>query len=556
MVAAAPSRRRLRFARLRPLSLAALVPALLLLAPVLAVFAAAGGGDGGLWGHLVQTVMPRYAANTLLLMVGVGLLSLLFGVTTAWIVARYEFYGRAVIEWMLVLPLAVPAYIVAYVYTDFLDYAGPVQGALREAFGWRNRLDYWFPDIRSMEGAVLVMGSVLYPYVYVMARTAFQATPRSLFEAARIHGRSALGRVALPLARPAIVAGLALVLMETVSDFGTVEYFALETLTLGIFNVWLGMNDLAAAAQIASVAFVLVIAMLVLERRSRARRRHAEGGGRGAKLAPVRPGPAASLACAAFCLIPVALGFLIPVGILLAMTVRWPTLADYGTVLAVSLNSLGIASAVALIVMVAAVLMVFAATERRSRALKALVGAASTGYAFPGTILAIGVVTFAGALDRGLGSAADALGLSFGGLFAGGLGLVLFGCTVRFQAIGHGAVTSSLERLPPDVMAAGRVLGRSVPATFGRVVAPLLSPSLLAGGLLVFVDVMKELPMTLLLRPFGLETLATHIYQFAKDELLEHAAAPALFIVLAGIGPVVVINAALRRISGDRTGTR
>ena len=528
-----------------------------MLAPILSVIAAATGDSAGLWGHLFATVLPRYVANTLVLMAGVGALSLVLGVSTAWVVTRYDFVGRRVLEWMLVLPFAVPAYLIAYVYTDFLDYAGPVQGALRDAFGWESRRDYWFPEIRSMWGAIVVMGAVLYPYVYMMARTAFKLTPHTLFEIARVHDRGLFLTVGLPLARPAIVAGLALVLMETVSDFGTVDYFALETLTLGIFNVWLGMNSLPAAAQIASLAFLFVIAMLVLELYSRRRRRYVDTGRRMRSLARIRVSPAAACACLAVCLLPVTVGFLVPVGVLLSFVARGLAWPDYGDVLTVALNSVFVALAVAALVMAAAALMVIVVAYRPSRPLKVLAGIASTGYAFPGTILAIGVVTVAGAVDRGLdGLIGGVMGLPFAGFLTGGIGLVLFACTVRFQAIGYGALTSGMNRLPPDMVAAGRVLGLGLPATLARVVLPLLGTSFLAGGLLVFVDVMKELPMTLLLRPFGFDTLATHLYQFAKDELLEEAAVPALLIVLAGTGPVILMNEALRRLGEGRTGRR
>ncbi len=549
--------RRAALARPSRWSIVALVLALIMAAPILSVIAAATGDSEGLWAHLAATVLPRYVANTLALMAGVGLLSLVLGVSTAWVVTRYAFPGRRVLEWMLVLPFAVPAYLIAYVYTDFLDYAGPVQGALRDAFGWESRRDYWFPEIRSMWGAIVVMGAVLYPYVYMMARTAFKLTPHSLFEIARVHDRGLFRTVGLPLARPAIMAGLALVLMETVSDFGTVDYFALETLTLGIFNVWLGMNSLPAAAQIASLAFLFVIAMLVLELMSRRRRRYVDTGRRMRSLARVPTGPAGSAACLAVCLLPVTVGFFIPVGVLLGFVAEGHGLPDWGGVLTVALNSVGVALSVAALVMAAAVLMVITLAYRPSRPLTALAGIASSGYAFPGTILAIGVVTFAGAVDRGLdGLIAGAMGFGFDGFLTGGIGLVLFACMVRFQAIGYGALTAGMKRLAPDTVAAGRVLGLGLPANLVRVVLPLLGTSLLAGGLLVFVDVMKELPMTLLLRPFGFDTLATHLYQFAKDELLEQAAVPALLIVLAGVGPVILMNEALRHLGEGRMGRR
>ena len=265
---------------LSPWSIGASILAIVLLGPIASVFIAAMGDSVGLWEHLSQTVLPRYVINTIVLMVGVAVFTLVFGLSAAWTVVRFDFPGQRIFEWMLLLPAAVPAYIIAYVYTDFLEFAGPVQGILRDLFGWTSARDYWFPEIRSMGGATLVIGSVLYPYVYVMARTAFLLTPAPLFEVGMLSRRSLFWNVGLPLARPAVVAGLALVLMETISDFGTVEYFAIETLTLGIFNVWLGMNSLTAASQIASVAFLFIVALLIFETIARARRRAVENGPR------------------------------------------------------------------------------------------------------------------------------------------------------------------------------------------------------------------------------------------------------------------------------------
>jgi iron(III) transport system permease protein len=524
-----------------------------LLGPILAVFYAATGDSMGLWQHLVDTVLPRYVGNTLVLMAGVGTVSLVFGVSTAWLVTRYDFIGRRPLEWMLLLPAAVPSYIIAYTYTDFLEYAGPVQGALRDAFGWHSARDYWFPEIRSMGGAILVMGSVLYPYVYMMARTAFKLTPHSLFEIGRIHDRNLFRKVGLPMARPAIVAGLALVLMETVSDFGTVDYFAVQTLTLGIFNVWLGMNSLPAAAQIASLSFLFVIALLVMELYARSRRRYTDTGRRAVSFQPVPVPPGRSAACLAACLLPVVVGFFVPVGVLLSFVLRGYTETDYAAIATVAFNSIAVAVGVAVMVMAMAGFMVFVSTFRGTRFLKTLTALSAAGYAFPGTILAIGVVTFAGAVDHGAGTVLGwVTGRDFGGFLSGTIWLVLMACMVRFLAVGYGAVSSGIGRLPPNMMNASRILGRNFPQSLVQVVLPLLRSSFLAGGLLVFVDVMKELPMTLLLRPFNFETLATYVYQFAKDELLEQAALPSLFVVLAGMGPVILMNAALRRIGQKR----
>ena len=529
--------------------LAALLLVAIFISPILAVFAAAGGDSDNLWSHLATTVLPRYIFNTLVLAIGVGVIALLFGVSSAWFVTRYEFPGRRWIEWMLLLPAAVPAYIVAYTYTDFLEFAGPVQSLLRDVFGWQSARDYWFPEIRSMGGAILVMGAVLYPYVYLMARTAFVLTPASLYETAMVAGRDLFWSVALPLARPAIAAGLALVLMEAISDFGTVEYFAIETLTLGIFNVWLGMNNLAAAAQIASLTFLFIIGLLVIEIIARSRRQFMDTGRRPHPLQAKRLQGWQGWGCTLACLVPVTIGFIVPVGVLLGFILRGYSLSLDSGVLAAIGNSLFIASTTAVVVMSSATFMVLICAYRGNAFLRQSAALASIGYAFPGTILAIGVVTVIGAVDWFIaGVLGSTLGIAQEGLLAGSLVLIILACSTRFQAIGYGAMTSGQQRLPPNMMHASRTLGRTFGESLREIILPLLAKSFIAGGLLVFVDVMKELPMTLLLRPFNFETLATFVYQFAKDELLEEAALPALVIVLTGIVPVIVMNAALRRI--------
>ena len=540
--------------RVTPWTLAAVALALVFFAPILSVFAAATGDSGGLWDHLFRTVFPRYVANTLTLMAGVGFVSLLFGVAAAWVVHRYAFPGRAILQWMLLLPAAVPTYLIAYTYTDFLEYAGPLQQVLRDMFGWRNARDYWFPEIRSMGGASLVLGAVLYPYVYMMARTAFLLTPAALFEAGMLAKRNLFFNVALPLARPAIVAGLALVLMETISEFGAVEYFAIETITLGIFNVWLGMNSLPAAAQIASVSTLFIVALLCVELLARSRRRFTNTSRKTVPLAATPVGGSKALACVAVCLTPVVVGFVIPAGLLSGFILQGHSLEFGSGVVTASLNSIALAGAVAFFVIASAAFMGLVAHYEGGAPLKRLTALASVGYAFPGTILAIGVITVGGVIDDGIGAFVEnALGLSYQGWLTGGIGLVAIACTVRFQAVGYGAITTGLQRLPPNMMEASRSLGHTFAQSLRDVILPLLRLPLITGGLLVFVDVMKELPMTLLLRPFNYETLATYVYQFAKDELLEEAALPALFIVIVGILPVIAMNAMLRRIARQDT---
>ena len=516
----------------------------LILGPVLAVLVAAFGDSGGLWSHLYDTVLGRYISNTLILMAGVGVVAIGFGVSSAWVVSRYDFTGRRILEWMLLLPAAIPAYIIAYSYTEFFEYAGPLQSGLRHLFGWQSPRDYWFPEIRSLGGAILVMASVLYPYIYMVTRIAFRLTPTSLFEIALVHNRSQFWQVGLPLARPAIMAGLALVMMEVMSDFGTVEFFAIETITLGIFNVWLGMNNLVAAAQISIVGFGFILALLGLELYARSRQQYVSSSRNQTPLAMLVPTKAGIMACWAVCIIPLLFGFFIPVGVLLGLVATNDLLADFMAIQGIIGNTLIVAAIAAVVIMVLSAFIVVTATFRAGSKTRKLALFASTGYAFPGTILAIGVLIFTGQLDRAI---AAVFGAQFQGILITSIGVLFLAYIVRFQAVGYGAMISGVRRLPANMMNASRVLGQGYMDSIRRVIMPLLKSSFLAGMMLVFVDVMKELPMTLLLRPFNFDTLATYTYQFAKDEMLEVAALPALMIVLSGLVPVILMSAMLRR---------
>ena len=515
-----------------------------LLGPVAALLLAAFGDGGGLWGHLVDTVLATYVTNTLLLMGGVGSVAMVFGVSSAWVISRYDFAGRDMLEWMLLLPAAIPAYIIAYCYTDFFEYAGPVQSALRAAFGWQSPRDYFFPEIRSVGGAVLVMASVLYPYIYMVTRIAFRLTPASLFEIALVHNKSQFWHVGLPLARPAIVAGLALVMMEVVSDFGTVEYFAVQTITLGIFNVWLGMNNLVAAAQISSVGFLFILGLLGLELYARSRQQYVSTSRAQNSLAPLPTSTGGACVCWALCLIPLSFGFFIPLGVLLRFVLRGDVMADFLAIQPVVVNTMLVAIAAAFFIMLIASVIVLTAAFRAGPKLRKLALMSSTGYAFPGTILAIGVLVYAGYIDHLLRLISGGWISSF---LIASMGLLMLAYLVRFQAVGYGAMLSGVRRLPENLMSASRVLGHGYGASLRQIILPLLKSSFLAGLMLVFVDIMKELPMTILLRPFDFETLATHTYQFAKDEMLEQAALPALMIVVTGLIPVILMSAMLRR---------
>ncbi|MDC0458442.1 iron ABC transporter permease [Alphaproteobacteria bacterium] len=516
----------------------------LILGPVLAVLVAAFGDSSGLWSHLYNTVLRRYISNTLILMAGVGVVAIGFGVSSAWAISRYDFAGRRILEWMLLLPAAIPAYIIAYSYTEFFEYAGPLQSGLRHLFGWQSPRDYWFPEIRSLGGAILVMASVLYPYIYMVTRIAFRLTPASLFEIALVHNRSQFWQVGLPLARPAIMAGLALVMMEVMSDFGTVEFFAIETITLGIFNVWLGMNNLVAAAQISIVGFGFILALLGLELYARSRQQYVSSSRNQMPLAMLVPARTGVLACWAVCVIPLLFGFFIPVGVLLGLVATNDLLADFLAIWSIIGNTLIVAAIAAIGIMVLSAFIVVTATFRAGSKTRTLALFASTGYAFPGTILAIGVLIFTGQLDRAITAL---FGAQFQGILITSIGVLFLAYIVRFQAVGYGAMISGVRRLPANMMNASRVLGQGYMDSIRRVIMPLLKSSFLAGMMLVFVDVMKELPMTLLLRPFNFDTLATYTYQFAKDEMLEVAALPALMIVLSGLVPVIFMSAMLRR---------
>jgi len=519
-------------------------------APILAVFVAASGDSQGLLLFLLKTSLTRYVSSTVILMAGVSALSVVFGVSIAWVIFRYDFPGRQVVEWMLLLPAAVPAYLVAYTYTDFLEYAGPVQGMLRDVFGWQSARDYWFPEIRSMEGGILVMGAVLYPYVYIMARTSFMLTPVSIYETAMLAKHNLFWTAALPLARPAIIAGLAPVLMEVISDFGTSEFFGIPTLTVGIFNVWLGMNNLVAAAQIAVFGFCFIVGLLMLERWARSARRYSDTSRRARMLPPKRVSGWALAVCYATCFIPIIVGFVIPVGVLFNFVLQGYSLSFEPAAVEAARHSIMLASAVALMVISVALLLGTVSFYLGGPMVRRVAPLAAIGYAFPGTILAIGVVTAAGTFDAGFAGLIYVLtGEKSSGLISGTVMMVIIACAVRFQALGYGAVSTGLERLPPNIMNASRSLGNSFGVSLIRLILPLLTKSILAGALLVFVDVMKELPMTLLLRPFNFETLATYVYQYAKDELLEEAALPALLIVATGLGPVIVMNSTLRRLT-------
>jgi iron(III) transport system permease protein len=510
------------------------------------------GGTSATWGHLSQTVLPEYILNSLWLCLGVGCGVGLVGVTTAWLTAMHDFPGRRFFEWALVLPLAMPAYVLAYVYTDFLQFVGPVQTWLRDTFGWSHG-DYWFPDVRTLPGAMLMFVCVLYPYVYLLARTAFLERASGMLEAARTLGMGpwpAFFKVSLPLARPAIVAGVALALMETLADYGTVAYFAVNTFTTGIYRAWFSLGDRIAAAQLAAMLLAFVLLLLMAERVSRGRARYHNTTGRnrpmaGARLSGLRAGLAIVV-----CSSPLLLGFILPAVLLLRMALVDGD-AQFGErFIVLARNSFVLAGVTALVGVTLALLLAYGARLSRSGLAQGLNRLVGLGYAVPGAVIAVGVLIPVTRLDNWLaGQWAIWFGYNPGLLLTGGIAALVYAYLVRFLAVALHTVESSLAKITPSMDDAARSLGLGQGATLRRVHAPMLRGSLLTAGLLVFVDVMKELPATLVMRPFNFDTLATQAYTLASDERLAEASTASLAIVAVGLLPLIALS---RQISAAR----
>ncbi|WP_421240738.1 ABC transporter permease [Aeromonas enteropelogenes] len=523
--------------------------ALLLALPVLALVFSAFSADGDLFRHLADTVLPAYLGNTLGLVIGVVLLSLLFGVPTAWLVAMCQVPGRRALQWALMLPMAMPSYIVAYVYTDLLDYSGPLQAELRTLFDWQSPADYWFPAIRSLGGAAWVLALVLFPYVYLLTRASFLEQSVSLIHSSRLLGCSpwqSFRRLSLPLARPAIMVAVSLVAMETLADFATVHFFAINTLTTAVYDTWLGYGSLATAAKLSCLMLLAVVLLIAMERRSRQRQQvFQKSMGHEQPLRYPLKGMRRWLA-AIWCWGLVLAGFGLPFVILLDYGVRYFELSWTPEFVRFAGNSLLISALTALLAMGIALLLGF--FRRLDGGVKSLLPLriAAMGYAMPGTVLAIGVLVPLTALDFGINDLAEWLGRQGPGLLlTGTLTAIVFGYLVRFVAIAIGSVESSMGKISPSLDMAARSLGQGDGGMLRRVHLPLVRRGLFAGAMLVFIESMKELPAALLLRPFNFDTLATHVYQFVSDEMLERGALGAIVIVLVGLLPLIWVNRSL-----------
>lgn len=526
-------------------SVGALLIAALVMAPVLAVAWMALNPSDNIWPHLIATTLPRYLANTVVLALGTGLLAASTGAGAAWLVTMFDFPGRRALEWLLLLPLAVPAYIGAYALADFLDYSGPVQTALREAAGWQSARDYWFPEIRSIEAAIVVLAAALYPYVYLLARTAWTEQSASAYEVARALGTGGWGlfrRVGLPLARPAIVAGAAIAMMEAVADYGVVSYFGVQTLNTGIFTTWLEGQNAGGAAQIALVILGIVVALSLVERISRRRARYHQSALHPRPVTRQRlrgwPAALATLACA----LPFTMGFVLPVAVIGHYALAYPQ-GWFGPGLTQALvHTLTLGGVASVATVALALFMVYGVRLSGLRLPRLMLPVTTIGYAAPGAVLAVGILVPLAALDHRIADAVERLTGADPGLILTGTGFAIVAAyIVRFFALGQGALDAAFTRVSPSLPMAARSLGRGAGGVLRDLYVPLMRGSVASALLLVFVDCSKELPATLLLRPFNYETLATRVHEKASLEDLGNAAPAALLVMAVGLVAVALL---------------
>ena len=515
---------------------------ILFLTPILLLSLSSFQNNVDTWMHLFDTKLSIYLYNTFFLIFGVGILSIIIGVSCAWIVAKHKFFLSNFVEWALLLPAAIPAYIVAYCYTDFLEYGGIIQTSLREIFNWQSSKEYFFPEIRSMGGAILILSFALYPYIYFITKVAFSSTPKNLFNVAKIHGKSQFLYVALPLARPAMIAGLSLVLMETISDFGTVEFLAVETVTLGIFNLWLGMNNFSAASQLSffAVTFIVVLLGIELSARKNQKFNNPQASGFDKKIEEISL--IKSLILFFICLLPILIGFLIPVLILINLSMQSFNQNDFYSFFEIALNSISVSFFGAFLTILFSFIIVVAVKYHGSKNFTFLATLAGSGYAFPGVILALATTFFLSFVQNNMNDLFIYFNLDWNLTLIGTFTALLYTYICRFNAIGVGYINSGIQRVSPNLLEAARLQGVSFEKSLFKIIFPIIRPSILTGFLIVFVDIFKELPVTLLLRPFNFETLATYVYQYAKEEMLEQCALAALLITLIGTIPVFILN--------------
>ena len=526
-------------------SLGALVIAALVLAPIVAVVWIAFHPTENIWPHLLSTVLPRYLRTTLILMAGVAVLTAVVGTGAAWLVTMYRFPGRDWLAWVLLFPMAIPAYVGAYALVDFLDYSGPLQVGLRAAFGWVSARDYWFPEVRSLPTAILVLSAALYPYVYLLARAAFREQSGGSYEVARALGAGPWGlffRVGLPLAQPAIATGAALVLMETVADYGTVIHFGVQTLTTGIFSTWLNGNNAGGAAQIAGIVLVLILLLVTIERISRRNARFHRLGSGARPLAPTVLTGWRGLVSTGLCLLPVLMGFLLPVAVMGAHALRHPTVWASPGLGQALINTLIVGGGAAVATVGLALFLVYGVRMAGRGFARLVLPLTTIGYAAPGAVLAVGLLIPLAAIDHWMADGVLAVTGYDPGLLITGTAFALgLAYVVRFFGVAQGAVDAAFGRVSPSLPMAARSLGRGAGGTLSAVYLPLMRGSVATALLVVFVDCVKELPATLLLRPFNYNTLATRVFELASLERLGDAAPAALIVMALGLVAVALL---------------
>lgn len=523
------------------------VAALIVMLPIAGLALEALKGSAGLWAHLFSSILPVALVDTVILLLGVGVVTAVLGTTTAWLVTAYDFPGRRVLEWALLLPLAVPTYIIAYAYLDILHPIGSVQGAIRWLLGYETPRQFRLPDIRSMTGCILLLGFVLYPYVYIPTRAMFLTQSGNLVDAARTLGvsrRAIFWRVALPLARPAVAIGVALALMETLNDVGAAEFLGVRTMTVSIYTTWITRTDLPGASQIALALLLIVVALVAVERWARRKQRYATNARRSRGLTPSKVPALKGLLLFVAGAVPVLLGFIAPA--LYLTTEAWKRYQFAGLssrLVGEAISTLTIAILATVVTISLGLVVAYATRLRPGRTSATLLRMSTVGYAAPGTVVAIGVLIVLAGLDRFIDrTALDWFGVSTGLLFMGSGAAVVYALTVRFLAISAGGIEAGLSRIPMSFDHASRTLGQSTAGTFRHVHLPLSKAAISAAALLVFVDCIKELPATLLLRPLDVETFATHLYGEAARGTYEEASIAALAIVAISVLPVILLS--------------
>ena len=527
-------------------TLGALFVASIIAIPILTIFYIAFSADKNIWPHLSSTVLPGYIITTSIVLAGISIITVLIGVGLAWIVTVYEFPMRRTMEWLCLIPLAMPAYIVAYAYGDLLDYTGFVQSNLRFIFGWGSIRDYWFPSVYSIGGSIFVMSFVLYPYVYLTSRAAFLRQSMTLIEVSSTLGKSSIYsffHIALPMARPAIIIGLILVIMESMNEFAAFEYYGVDTLSVGVYITWLGKNNLGGAAQIAIFMLLFVFLLMIIEKGLRKKRSFAQNNRKLMSVNRIKLSKGRSVFAIIICAVPILIGFLFPSLVLLDFVLERILEVDAIKYADLLFNSLLLSIFAAILTIILGVFLVNTYITSNNFIIRLSVTISRLGYALPGVVIALGVIVPLITLD---GLIKNALGhyfnITVGLIFSGTMIAIVYAYVIRFLTISYGTIESGFTTLNPDIAAASRVLGQSKYSTLIKIQLPIIKPALIMSALLVFVDSMKELPATLILRPFNFDTLATYVYTYASLSQIEEAALPALTIVATGLLPIILIN--------------